>query len=85
MSLRWNPDGKGIRQVPPHLLQFARAKRQEFLINGAASSFGGLVLGRASAAFAGVEGALTMTTVSVCAVYLAATYLLLGIGISSLF
>ena len=30
MSLRWNPDGKGKRSYPPHLLTFGREKRHEF-------------------------------------------------------
>ena len=30
MTLRWNPDGKGKRSYPPHLLQFGRQKRVQF-------------------------------------------------------
>ncbi len=85
MNLRWNPDGKGIRQVPPHLQAFARAKRREFLNNCLTSATCALVLGRAFAAMAGAPDALEYATVASITAFLAASVLVLGVGFSSLF
>ena len=85
MNLRWNPDGKGIRAVPPHLEAFARAKRKEFLINCALSAACGLALGRTFAVIAGVPHALEGATIVGVGCFLAVSTLVLGVGFSSLF
>lgn len=44
MRLRWNPEGKGIRAIPPGLQDFARKKRMQFFTNMLASAAVGMVL-----------------------------------------
>ena len=46
MRLRWNPDGKGPRAVPPHLVDFAQRKRNQFLRTLTTSAVAGLAIGR---------------------------------------
>ena len=85
MSLRWNPDGKGIRAIPPKLIEFAHSKRREFLVNCAISAMLGLMLGRTLAHLYGVPGALDLTSIAGVGAFLAASVLVLGVGVSSLF
>ena len=85
MNLRWNPDGEGIRDIPPKLLEFARSKRRELLANCAISAALGLVLGRTLAYLYGVPGALDPTAIFGVGGFLSVSVLVLGVGLSSLF
>ena len=46
MRLRWHPDGKGPRAVPPPLVDFAQRKRNQFLRTLTTSAVAGLAIGR---------------------------------------
>ena len=85
MRLRWNPDGRGVRAVPKDLRAFAVAKRREYFLNMMQSAAGGLVVGRAFAAAAGVPDALEPAVMAGAAVFLAGAILVLGIAFSLLF
>ena len=63
MRLRWNPDGKGKREVPPRLAAFARAKRREFFGWMLCSLVVGMCIGRAVEWLCGVPGAMEAETV----------------------
>ena len=63
MRLRWNPDGKGKRKVPPRLAAFARAKRREFFGWMLCSLVIGMCIGRAVEWLCGVPGAMEAATV----------------------
>lgn len=44
MRLRWNPEGKGRREVPSAFSEFARAKRREFFFNMLACALIGIAI-----------------------------------------
>ena len=85
MNLRWNPDGKGIRDVPPELQEFARAKRREFLQNCLVSAATASILGRILAIAVGVPDAADPAMIVQAASFLMVSTLVLGVGVSSLF
>ena len=62
MRLRWNPDGRGKREIPPRLAAFARAKRRQFFGWMLCSLAAGLCTGRAIEWLCGVPGAVDAAT-----------------------